>query len=104
MMKGLGGMLGRKATPAVTGRGQAGILLRDEVDGVVVASVLKGSPSDTAGVKQGDRLRKVADRSVTSSSEALDFAAKHAAGKTLALQVERSGKSIDLTINLVEGY
>jgi S1-C subfamily serine protease len=55
-------------------------------------------------VKQGDRLRKVADRSVTSSSEALDFAAKHAAGKTLALQVERSGKSIDLTINLVEGY
>jgi hypothetical protein len=104
MMKGLGGMLGRKATPAVTGRGQAGILLRDEVDGVVVASVLKGSPSDTAGVKQGDRLRKVADRSVTSSSEALDFAAKHAAGKTLALQVERSSKSIDLTINLVEGY
>lgn len=104
MMKGLGGILGRKATPAVAGRGQAGLILRDEVEGPVVVAVFKGSPAETAGIKQGDRLRKVADRTVTSSAEALDFASKHAAGKILPVLVERSGKSIDLAMTLVEGF
>ncbi len=104
MMKGLGGLLGRKATPTVTGRGQAGMVLRDDTAGPQVASVLKGWPAESAGVKVGDRLVKVDGKTVTKAAEAMEQAAKYAAGRKVSVVLDREGKSIELSLELAEGY
>lgn len=104
MMKGLGGLLGRKATPAVAGRGQAGMILRDETGGPVVASVLKGLPAEAAGVKPGDRLVKVDGKTVTKASEALGHSGAFSAGKKVSLALERDGKPVEISLELAKGY
>lgn len=104
MMKGLGGLLGRKATPAVAGRGQAGLVLRDETAGPVVVSVLKGWPAELVGIKPGDRLVKVDGKTVTKASEALERVEKLPSGGKLPLALERDGRPVEVVLELAEGY
>ncbi|MFM7113238.1 MAG: PDZ domain-containing protein [Planctomycetota bacterium] len=104
MMKGLGGLLGRKATPTVTARGQAGLVLRDETAGPVVASVLKGWPAEAGGIKPGDRLVMVDGKTVTKASEALGQVEKMEAGRKLPLSLDREGKRLEVVLELAEGY
>ncbi|MFM8932185.1 MAG: aspartyl protease family protein, partial [Gemmataceae bacterium] len=61
MMKGLGGILGRKANPTLVARGYAGVVLDEVAEGkpAKLNVVLQASPAEKAGLKVGDLIREV---------------------------------------------
>jgi len=101
MMKGLGGVLGRKATPTMAGRGFAGVFFTPGKD-AVLAGVFSGTPADKAGLRAGDRITHLGDTAVTSQQNLLEGMALQQAGKSLLLKVQRDGVSREVTL-LLEG-
>lgn len=68
--------------------------------GVLVTHVIKGSPALKAGVLDGDRVVKIDGTSVAAPNEISARVSAKGAGKTLAVQVVRGGKVIDLSVML----
>jgi hypothetical protein len=84
-------------------RGFFGFELAEKGESVTVSRVLKDSPADKAGLKQGDRILSVESAEVSSVSAVLDKASKLTAGKTLNLTIERKGEKQQLKITAGEG-
>nr|WP_282437473.1 trypsin-like peptidase domain-containing protein [Acinetobacter radioresistens] len=70
--------------------------------GVVVAGVLGNGPAAKAGVKVGDRILKVNNEQITSTSHLINYVALQAPNSTIQLLVEREGKQQTLNINVGE--
>lgn len=60
--------------------------------GVLVVSVERGSPAESAGLLQGDIVVEVEGEAVTSIDVLLRALAKHSAGAPLELRVKRAGE------------
>ena len=103
LMKGLGALLGRKATPDVRLRGFWGVELAEGDDGPVVRSVLAKGPAAEAGVQAGDRLTHVQGRSVQNIEDVHRFARKLAPGESVKLTVVRGGVAREITVKAGEG-
>src|SRR5207253_2205913 len=69
IMKFLGGLMGMKANFAVQPRGFLGAELADGDGGATVRTVLAGGPAATAGLKPGDRVRRIGSEEVASSDD-----------------------------------
>ena len=69
-------------------------------DGVLVKHVVRGSPAEKAGVKDGDRLLRVDGKAVGSASEVTRLVSGHGAGDVLAVGVARAGKEIAIKVAL----
>ncbi len=69
--------------------------------GVVITHVIKGSPALKGGLLDGDRLVKVDGVSVAAPAEVSAKVAGKGAGKSLAVQVIRGGKPVDVAVQLV---
>ena len=74
----------------------------DTAKGALVAGVLKNSPAEAAGVKQGDVIIGFDDRDVSESRKLPRMVAETSVGKDVAVLVWRDGKKVDLTVRLGE--
>lgn len=70
--------------------------------GALVAGVLKNSPAEAAGVKQGDVIVGFDDREVPESRKLPRMVAETSVGKDVAVKVWRDGKEVGLTVRLGE--
>jgi hypothetical protein len=102
MMKMMAGLLGIKPNFATMPRGFVGIEFDDQ-DGVVVRKVLPGSPADKAGLKAGDRIESVKNRSIDDAKDLTRALAKAGVGTKLTVTVKRGDKTEDLTLELGRG-
>jgi S1-C subfamily serine protease len=72
----------------------------DDVAGLKVKRVTKGSPAEKAGLVAGDVITKVGTKKVLTSKGFNDAMSKFEAGATVKLKVERDGKEQDVTVTL----
>jgi hypothetical protein len=103
VMKGLGGFLGRKANPDITLRGFVGLTLENGDEFPTVTGVLEGGPAGKAGVRKGDLVVKVNDRTVTSVGDVLRLAGRKPAGDEMTIRVKRKDGEKDITFKTGEG-
>lgn len=92
---------------ALTAELRAGIAqepsLRSKVtaqQGAIVMEVLPNSPAASGGIRPGDVIVKVADRSIATPSDVQQQVEASQVGKKIALQVSREGKTRSLQIEL----
>jgi peroxiredoxin len=69
---------------------------------VVVSHVVRGSPAEAAGLREGDRLVRVAGVEVREATEVIRLVSARAPGDLLALEVERAGARRALQATLRE--
>lgn len=103
LMKNLGGFLGRKPNPEITLRGFVGLTLENGDEYPTVVGVLESGPAGKAGVRKGDFILKINDRSVTSVGDILRFAARKPGGETMIIRVKRKDGEQDITFKTGEG-
>jgi PDZ domain/Aspartyl protease len=104
IMKGLGGLLGKKATPDVATRGFLGVELEQKGDDtILVKAVLEKSPAAKAGVKAGDRITKVKGRTVENVEDVERFVKKLKADEPVALTVVRDKETKEISFKTGEG-
>ena len=70
--------------------------------GALVAGVMKNSPAEAGGVKQGDVIIQFDNGDVTQSRKLPRMVAESNVGKDVPVRVWRDGKEIDLTVRLGE--
>ncbi len=97
------------ATGSVT-RGWIGVEVQDltpelaesfklpDIHGTLIASVLRGSPADRAGIKAGDILVAVESKQVVDSSSMLNLIAALQPAKPASLKVVRGGNSVEVRV------
>jgi hypothetical protein len=104
IMKLIGSLLGKKATPEVRLRPFLGVELAEDGKGVVVKAVLDNGPAAAAGLKPGDRITEFGDRTVRERDDVNRYLGHLKAGKTTTITVERDGSGRELTVKLGEGF
>ena len=70
------------------------------VQGVLISEVVRGSPSDQAGIKAGDILVSVDDKPLTDSSVMLETISSMAPGKLAVLKLLRNQRDIMVQIKV----
>ncbi len=65
---------------------------------MVVADVLKTGPAAKAGLKKGDKIVKVNDEVITSTSHLINFGALQPPNSTIQISLERDGKPLDVAV------
>lgn len=68
--------------------------------GVLIYSVVAGSPAQQSGLQAGDVVYKVDDTLLQSMDQLTELLADHKAGDTLLLLVDRNGTQVTLTLTL----
>jgi thiol-disulfide isomerase/thioredoxin len=69
-------------------------------EGVLVKHVVRASPAEKAGLKQGDRIVRVDAQTVTRATEVTRAVSQHGAGEVVAVVVTRSGKEAAIKVTL----
>lgn len=103
IMKQLGGLMGRRATPDITLRGFHGMTLVEGDEFPKVSAVLESGPAGKAGLKAGDVVTKVGGRTVSNVGDVLRFAKTYAPGKPIKLTVKRGSETKEITFKTGEG-
>jgi hypothetical protein len=103
LMKGLGGMLGRKPAPAVQLRGFLGLTLGQGEEFPLVEAVLGKGPAGRAGLQKGDLITRVNGRSVAQVIDVLKHAGGLPPGGEVKLTVLRGKESKTITFKTGEG-
>ncbi|HET6459537.1 MAG TPA: DegQ family serine endoprotease [Syntrophales bacterium] len=73
-----------------------------EAQGAIVADVIKGSPAEKAGIKQGDVILTFDGKTVKSSNDLPWIVAETPVGKTVDVKLMRQGKEMDVKVTIVE--
>ena len=95
--------MGVKADPAARPRAFLGAELSDGDDGVTVKTVLAGGPAAKAGLKPGDRVRKLGDADIRSAEDLSTRLVKSPEGSKHTLTVQRDGREVTVTLELGRG-
>jgi hypothetical protein len=103
LLKFLGGLMGLKANFAVQPRGFLGAELADRDGVVTVKSVLADGPAAKAGLKPGDRVRRIGPDEVASAGQCAKALSKQPEGATLKFAVVRDGREQTITVELGKG-
>ncbi len=72
------------------------------VEGVLISEVVRGSPADKAGVKPGDILTTVDDKTLTDSDNMLETVSALTPGKTVPLKLLRNQSEIVLHVKIAK--
>ncbi|ENV08179.1 MULTISPECIES: trypsin-like peptidase domain-containing protein [Acinetobacter] len=70
--------------------------------GVTVADVLRGGPSDSAGIKRGDKIIQVNNEQISSASHLINYVALQAPESLIDVVIEREGKQQTLQVKVGE--
>ncbi len=103
LMKTLAAFMGIKPNYEAKPRGQVGIEVEEKDNGVFVKAVLAGSPAETAGLKVGDKLLSVKDRSIDAARDLSKRLDKLAAGTNVKFKIQRGEETSTLTVELGKG-
>lgn len=71
-----------------------------EIKGVYVGAVIDGGAAANAGIKEGDVILSVNGKSVNSNSELLENIGQYRPSDKVLLNIERSGKAMDISVIL----
>jgi membrane-associated protease RseP (regulator of RpoE activity) len=82
---------GSRAGPSTTQQAWLGVQPANWQGGVLVASVVPGSPADLAGLRPGDVITEVQNRPAVVPLDVSDAVAALAPGETLELRYQRGG-------------
>lgn len=83
-------------------RARIGVALRTSPTGVIIRSVIDGSPAQRAGVEAGDRVVSIDQQPVRQYEEVMAIIRAKRPGDTLELTVDRDGQTEQLTVTLDE--
>ncbi len=72
----------------------------DSPKGAFVVDVVKGSPADKAGLKQGDVITSLGDRSIPDSGALRNLVAGTPIGREVMLGVVRDGKKLTIPVRI----
>lgn len=91
-------------TKGKVSRGYIGVEPRDspDVEGSLIAGVLRGGPADRAGIKPGDVVVAVNDKNVRNMTELMQTIAQIAPGSTAKLKIRRGKDSSDVSVAVAE--
>jgi S1-C subfamily serine protease len=70
--------------------------------GVEILSVIRNSPAEAAGIKQGDIVKKIDDEKIESLGKLIKVVGSKSAGSGIIIQVLRNGNTIDFKLTLRE--
>lgn len=87
---------GDSATPIIG----VSLDLSYEGEGARVSEVNRGGPSEEAGIKPGDIITRLDDRSIDDSTELVVAIRSYAPGDKVALEVQRDGKASTFEVTL----
>ncbi len=71
-----------------------------KLDGATLESITPGMPAAAAHLKEGDVIRKVDGKPVTSSIDVVVAIRTHVPGEKVTLTIERKGKTFDVKVGL----
>ncbi len=74
--------------------------LKQEQRGAIIIRVLKGSPAERGGLREGDRVLSVEGIDIRSVEDAIFHIGSHAPGKEIAIEIERSGERTTLPVKI----
>ncbi len=74
----------------------------DGIDGVAVVSIHPGSPGERAGLKIGDIIQQMGNRTIVTHHDIDGFFLDYFVGDTVRMKVLRRGKKIDISLTLAE--
>lgn len=77
-------------------------VLQPRQSGVIVADVLKGGPAALAGLKVGDKIIKVNNEVITSTSHLINYVALQAPNSVVKVEVVRDGQNVELSVKVGE--
>ena len=77
-------------------------VLQPRQAGVIVADVLKNGPAAEAGIKVGDRIVKVNNENISSTSHLINYVALQAPNSIIQVEVVRGGKTVTLAVKVGE--
>ena len=90
-------------TQNVTMRSDFGYFMFDSGTSCVqIADVEKGSAAETAGLKVGDLILKIDDKTIGSNTDLSDAIAKYNAGETATVTIQRNGNQQDIEVTFGE--
>ena len=79
-----------------------GMAMQHGVNGVLVDSVVQGSPAAAAGVRPGDVIHALDDSEIQHGGELLQILAKHEAGDEVTLGILRDRKELKIKVKLMK--
>lgn len=79
-----------------------GLAESDQGTGVVVAGVARGGPAESAGISQGDLIRKVDGQPVKGGKDVQVLVAKHKPGDKINFLLSRDGKLVPVEVKLID--
>jgi PDZ domain/Aspartyl protease len=103
IMKFLGGLMGMQPNLAVQPRGFLGAEFADGDGGVTIGNVLSTGPAAKAGLKPGDRVRRIGDAKTESAKDCLAALAKEPEGAKLTFGIMRDGREQEIAVELGKG-
>jgi len=69
-------------------------------DGVLVAHVIRGSPADKAGLKEGDAIRAIDGTKVSSPADVMRLVADHGPGDAIVATIARADAALTVHVSL----
>jgi thiol-disulfide isomerase/thioredoxin len=83
-----------QAQQAADGRPWLGVAMEADAQGpgVRVGHVIRGSPADKAGLREGDRILRIASLGTASGSDVVRIVSGHAVGESLEIAFVRAGQ------------
>jgi thiol-disulfide isomerase/thioredoxin len=94
------GFVGDVADAQARARGWLGIAMEPRADGILVGHVIRSSPADRAGIRDGDRVVRVAAQDVSSPREVIQLLATRSAGDLVPVVLSRAGHEMSLSVTL----
>jgi Peptidase family M28/PDZ domain/PA domain len=95
----------RRAVPSSSGKNTASLGVMPDYghegkDGLSLAGVREGGPAAQAGLKEGDLIVKVGERSIGTIYDYMESMDKHKPGDKVEVVVKRDGKDVTLPVTL----
>ncbi|HPJ38418.1 MAG TPA: trypsin-like peptidase domain-containing protein [Spirochaetota bacterium] len=77
-------------------------LNRADTKGALVVGVMPGSPAQSGGLQRGDIIVRIGNRDINRFGDVIDIVGKTRIGSTLGIVVWRRGRTVTLSVRIIE--